>query len=158
MRLADAEDYGRLERRLEDLAFTLGLKEAGVFLSPAGEPKTVLLDVPRQPQQWKPVTANLLGSWEAPVTGLPVLLGVDVEGSPVVYDLADAPHVLLAGTTGSGKSVCLHALLLSILTTRSPQQVQFVLIDPKRVEFAHYQGTPALYAPVVTEGPRQPVA
>lgn len=152
VRLADAEDYGRLERRLEDLAFTLGIKDAGVFLSPAGEPKTVLLDVPRPPQQWKQVGANLLGSWVAPVSGLPILLGVDVEGKPVIHDLAEAPHLLVAGTTGSGKSVCLHALLLSILTTRSPQRAQLVLIDPKRVEFAPYQGISALYTPVIVEG------
>lgn len=153
VRLAEAEDFSRLERRLEDLAFTLGLKEAGVFLSPAGEPKTVVLDVPRAPQHWKPVGANLLGSWEAPPTArLPVLLGVDVEGAPVTYDLADAPHLLVAGTTGSGKSVCLHALLLSVMTARSPQQAQLVLIDPKRVEFTPYQGLAALYAPVITEG------
>lgn len=152
VRLADAEDYGRLERRLEDLAFTLGIKDAGVFLSPAGEPKTVLLDVPRPPQQWKPVGASLLGSWVPPASGLPVLLGVDVEGKPVIHDLAEAPHLLVAGTTGSGKSVCLHALLLSILATRSPQRAQLVLIDPKRVEFAPYQGISALYAPVITEG------
>lgn len=152
VRLADAEDYGRLERRLEDLAFTLGLKDAGVFLSPAGEPKTVLLDVPRPHPQWKPVNASLLGAWEAPTGGLPVLLGVDVEGAPVAYDLVDAPHLLVAGTTGSGKSVCLHALLLSILSTRLPQNVQLVLIDPKRVEFTPYQGSSALYTPVVTEG------
>jgi len=152
VRLTDAEDYGRLERRLEDLAFTLGLKDAGVFLSPAGEPKTVLLDVPRPPQQWKPVGANLLSSWVAPASGLPVLLGVDVEGKPVIHDLAEAPHLLVAGTTGSGKSVCLHALLLSILTTRSPQRTQLVLIDPKRVEFFPYQGIPSLFAPVITEG------
>ena len=152
VRLADAEDYGRLDRRLEDLAFTLGLKDAGVFLSPAGEPKTVLLDVPRPPQQWKPVGANLLGSWVALASGLPVLLGVDVEGKPVIHDLAEAPHLLVAGTTGSGKSVCLHALLLSILTTRSPQRVQLVLIDQKLVEFTPYQGISSLYVPVITEG------
>lgn len=152
VRLKDAEDYGRLERRLEDLGFTLGLKEAGIFLSPAGEPKTVLLDVPRPPQQWKQVGANLLGSWAAPAMGLPVLLGVDVEGKPIVYDLAEAPHLLVAGTTGSGKSVCLHALLLSILITRPPQKAQLVLIDPKRVEFTPYQGVSSLYAPVITEG------
>jgi S-DNA-T family DNA segregation ATPase FtsK/SpoIIIE len=152
VRLADAEDYGRLERRLEDLGFTLGLKETGIFLSPAGEPKTVILDVPRPPQQWKQVGANLLSSWNAPATGLPVLLGVDVEGKPVIHDLAEAPHLLVAGTTGSGKSVCLHALLLSILTTRSPQRAKLVLIDPKRVEFTPYQGVESLYVPVITEG------
>lgn len=152
VRLADAEDYGRLERRLEDLAFTLGLKDAGVFISPAGEPKTVLLDVPRAPQHWKPVGCNLLSSWDAPATGLPVLLGVDVEGKPVVHDLAEAPHLLVAGTTGSGKSICLHALLISILTTRSPQKAQLILIDPKRVELTPYKGTPSLYAPVISDG------
>lgn len=152
VRLTDAEDYGRLERRLEDLGFTLGLKETGIFLSPAGEPKTVLLDVPRPPQQWKSVGANLLGSWDAPTSGLPVLLGVDVEGKPIVHDLADAPHLLVAGTTGSGKSVCLHALLLSILTTRSPQKAQLILIDPKRVEFTPYASTPSLHTPVIAEG------
>ncbi len=152
VRLAEAEDYGRLERRLDDLAFTLGLKDAGVFLSPAGEPKTVLLDVPRPVEQWKQVGATLLGAWEVPGGGLPVLLGVDVEGMSVSYDLAEAPHLLVAGTTGSGKSICLHALLLSVLSTRSPQSVQLVLIDPKRVEFTPYQGSAALHTPVVTEG------
>jgi S-DNA-T family DNA segregation ATPase FtsK/SpoIIIE len=152
VRLSDAEDYGRLERRLDDLGFTLGLKEAGVFLSPAGEPKTVILDVPRPPQQWKSVGANLLSSWDVPALGLPLLLGVDVEGKPVIRDLAEAPHLLVAGTTGSGKSVCLHALILSILTTRSPQKAQLVLIDPKRVEFAPYKGLPSLFTPVMSEG------
>jgi len=152
VRLTQAEDYGRLERRLDDLGFTLGLKEAGVFLCPAGEPKTVILDVPRPSQQWKTVGANLLGSWDAPVSGLPVLLGQDVDGTLVVRDLAKAPHLLVAGTTGSGKSVCLHALILSVISTRSPQQALLILIDPKRVEFAPYKDTPSLYTPVITEG------
>lgn len=152
VRLADAEDFGRLERKLDDLAFTLGLKDAGVFLAPAGEPKTVWLDVPRPPQEWKNVGTELFGSWAAPAAGLPLLLGVDIEGGAVTRDLVDAPHVLVAGTTGSGKSVCLHALLLSLLTTRSPAVLRLLLIDPKRVEFTPYQSSPHLLAPVVTDG------
>lgn len=152
VRLADAEDFGRLERKLDDLAFTLGIKDAGIFLAPAGEPKTVWLDVPRSPRQWSSVGAGSFGAWNAPPDGLPLLLGVDIEGAPVVRDLVDAPHLLVAGTTGSGKSVCLHALILSLLTTRSSLALRLVLIDPKRVEFSPYQGSPHLFAPIATDG------
>jgi S-DNA-T family DNA segregation ATPase FtsK/SpoIIIE len=152
VRLRDAEDYGRLERKLDDLAFTLGLKDAGVFASPAGEPKTVWLDVPRPVGEWQTLGLETLMSWQAPVDGLPMLLGVDIAGTPVVRDLVEAPHVLVAGTTGSGKSVCLHAMLLSLFRARSPSQVRCLLIDPKRVEFAAYRDAPHLRAPVVTEG------
>lgn len=153
VRLADAEDYGRLERKLDDLAFTLGLKDAGVFLAPAGEPKTVWLDVPRPSKEWNNLGAEMLVTWNAPTHGLPLLLGVDIAGAPVMRDLVEAPHVLVAGTTGSGKSVCLHALLLSLLTSRSPSRLQVMLIDPKRVEFAPYQNSPHLLAPVIVDGP-----
>lgn len=152
VRLADAEDYGRLERRLDDLAFTLGLKDAGLFLTPAGEPKTAWLDVPRPPQQWSTVGAAFFASWSAAGPGLPLALGLDIGGEPVVRDLIDAPHLLLAGTTGSGKSVCLHALLLSLLVNHGAQALRLLLIDPKRVELSAYHGLPHLLAPIVTDG------
>lgn len=152
VRLVDAEDFGRLERKLDDLAFTLGIKDAGIFLAPAGEPKTVWLDVPRSPREWHSVGAEAFGAWTAPSDGLPLLLGVDIQGAAVVRDLVDAPHVLVAGTTGSGKSVCLHALLLSLLTTRNPSALRLVLIDPKRVELSPYQGAQHLLAPIATDG------
>jgi DNA segregation ATPase FtsK/SpoIIIE, S-DNA-T family len=152
VRLTDAEDFGKLERRLDDLAFTLGLKDAGVFMAAAGSPKTVWLDVPRPPSEWKNQGAEPLSTWQAPAMGLPVLLGVDVVGDLVVRDLLDAPHLLVAGTTGSGKSICLHSMLLSLLLTRSPQQVQWLLIDPKRVEMIAYSHEAHLYAPIVTDG------
>lgn len=153
VRLAEADDFGKLERRLDDLAFTLGLKDAGVFMAAAGAPKTVWLDVPRPAASWKTHGIETLAAWNAPAGGLPVLLGLDVVGQPVVRDLVSAPHLLVAGTTGSGKSVCLHAMLLSLLQSRSPQQVQWLLIDPKRVELAPYAHVPHLYTPTVTEGP-----
>jgi S-DNA-T family DNA segregation ATPase FtsK/SpoIIIE len=150
--LTDAEDFSRLERKLEDLEFTLGIKDAGIFMSPAGEPKTIWLDVPRPMQQWTPVGADLLGSWEVPEAGLPILLGVDIAGAPVIRDLIEAPHLLVAGTTGSGKSVCIHALLLSLLAHQPQNKLQVLLIDPKRVELAAYQGVPQLLSPVITDG------
>ena len=78
-------------------------------------------------------------------------LGKDINGRPVVVDLVKMPHLLVAGTTGSGKSVALNAMLLSILYKATPQQVRLILIDPKILEFAVYDGIPHLLAPVVTD-------
>ncbi len=82
---------------------------------------------------------------------LPIALGQDVAGNPVAADLAAMPHLLIAGATGSGKSVCVNAIIASLLCTRTPDEVQFIMIDPKMVELTLYNGIPHLRAPVVIE-------
>lgn len=82
---------------------------------------------------------------------LPIALGQDVAGNPIATDLGAMPHLLIAGATGSGKSVCINAIIASLLCTRTPDEVQFIMIDPKMVELTLYNGIPHLRAPVVIE-------
>jgi len=82
---------------------------------------------------------------------LPIALGLDVAGNPIATDLAAMPHLLIAGATGSGKSVCINAIIASLLCTRTPDELQLIMIDPKMVELTLYNGIPHLKAPVVIE-------
>jgi len=82
---------------------------------------------------------------------IPLFLGKDASGQPLVYDLTEMPHLLIAGTTGSGKSVCVSSLIMSILMTRAPTEVSLILVDPKVVELAMYKEVPHLICPIVTE-------
>ncbi|MCK4341069.1 MAG: DNA translocase FtsK [Phycisphaerae bacterium] len=82
---------------------------------------------------------------------LPLFLGKDASGQPLLADLTHMPHLLIAGTTGSGKSVCISSLIMSSLMTRSPSEVNMILIDPKVVELAMYKDVPHLICPIVTE-------
>ena len=82
---------------------------------------------------------------------LPLLLGVNTAGVPVVLDLVSLPHLLVAGSTGSGKSVALHTLIVSILSTKTSEETRLILIDPKRLEFASYTDIPHLLFPIVVE-------
>ena len=82
---------------------------------------------------------------------LPIALGKNISGIPVVGDLASMPHLLIAGTTGSGKSVCINTIILSLLYRHSPEKCKFILIDPKMLELSTYEGIPHLLCPVITE-------
>ena len=83
--------------------------------------------------------------------GLPIALGEDTGGNPVVTDLASLPHLLIAGATGSGKSVCLNSIVASLLFTKPPDQLRMVMVDPKRVELTPFNGIPHLIAPVIVD-------
>jgi DNA segregation ATPase FtsK/SpoIIIE, S-DNA-T family len=82
---------------------------------------------------------------------LPLYLGKDASGGPIVADLAGMPHMLIAGTTGSGKSVCINAIIMSMLMLRTPEQVRMIMIDPKMVEMAAFENVPHLLCPIVNE-------
>ena len=82
---------------------------------------------------------------------LPIALGKNISGKPIVGDLASMPHLLIAGTTGSGKSVCINTIILSLLYRHTPERCKFILIDPKMLELSTYEGIPHLLCPVITE-------
>ena len=89
--------------------------------------------------------------WRNTKAKIPIALGKDVYGHPIIADLAEMPHVLIAGSTGSGKSVCINSIITSLLYRFSPDQLRFVMIDPKVVELQQYNALPHLVVPVVTD-------
>ncbi|MBD1144993.1 DNA translocase FtsK [Pelagibacterales bacterium SAG-MED37] len=82
---------------------------------------------------------------------LPIALGKNISGTPIIGDLSSMPHLLIAGTTGSGKSVCINTIILSLLYKHTPEKCKFILIDPKMLELSTYEGVPHLLCPVITE-------
>ena len=82
---------------------------------------------------------------------LPIALGKSISGTPIIGDLSSMPHLLIAGTTGSGKSVCINTIILSLLYRHTPEKCKFILIDPKMLELSTYEGIPHLLCPVITE-------
>ncbi len=91
------------------------------------------------------------GNFKKRETKLPIALGKNISGTPIISDLASMPHLLIAGTTGSGKSVCINTIILSLLYKHGPDKCKFILIDPKMLELSTYEGIPHLLCPVITE-------
>ncbi len=135
----------------DDLALNLKVQSVRV-VAPLPGRNTVGIEVPNEHRQTvrlkELVTATTAKAAKA---RLPIFLGKDAEGRPLVYDLADMPHLLIAGRTGTGKSVCLNAVILSLLLTRRPGECRLIMIDPKKVELAEYGKIPHLMHPVVTD-------
>ena len=135
--LGGVEDYDRLRRGLEDLAFAIGLGSGTITLGREPGERRVVLDIPRPLGSWKDVPwAPLVALLPKSERGLPVCPGVDVVGNPVVFDFVESPHLFVAGATGSGKSVCMNAILLSMLASEDAPEL--LMIDPKGVDFAEY--------------------
>ncbi|MCB9672802.1 MAG: DNA translocase FtsK 4TM domain-containing protein [Alphaproteobacteria bacterium] len=141
----------RIANLADDLAMALRAKSVRV-VAPIPGKGVVGIEIPSR-HRMTIFLRELLGADEFRKTdaALPVVLGKDVEGRPVVEDLAKMPHVLVGGTTGSGKSVGVNGMLLSLLYTRTPEELRLLLIDPKKLEFEAYGGVPHLLHPVVTE-------
>lgn len=131
----------------DDIALALAAPGVRIF-APIPGTNHVGIEVPNRTRQ-----NVLLGDVIKDAVGSPLemAIGKDVEGHSIVTDLAKMPHLLIGGTTGSGKSVAINAMIMSILMRATPDEVRFIMIDPKRVEFTPYNGIPHLYVPVVTE-------
>ena len=131
----------------DDIALALAAQGVRIF-APIPGTHYVGIEVPNKTRE-----NVLLGDVIKDVVGGPLdmAIGKDVEGNTIVGDLAKMPHLLIGGTTGSGKSVCINGMIVSMLMRNTPEQVRFIMIDPKRVEFSCYDGIPHLYVPVVTE-------
>ena len=122
------------------------------ILAPVPGKSSVGVEVPNAVKT-KVIMRDLLESdeWRNSKARIPLALGKDVYGHPIIADLGDMPHLLIAGSTGSGKSVCINAIIGSLLYKFSPDQLRFVMIDPKVVELQHYNALPHLVVPVVTD-------
>lgn len=134
-----------------DLALALAAKSIRIEAPIPGQ-ALIGIEVPNQ----SVATVRLKAVLESPEfrsrkTDLMIVLGEDVAGKHVFADLAKMPHILIAGRTGSGKSVCMNTFLLSLLYQNSPEDLQLILVDPKRVSFSRYKGIPHLKTPVVVE-------
>ncbi|HEY6399322.1 MAG TPA: DNA translocase FtsK [Solirubrobacteraceae bacterium] len=148
LRLAPGTKVAKVAQLKDDLAYALAATDIRI-LAPIPGKQAVGVEVPNArrrivhlgdvfqepPEDWSPLT---------------VWLGKDIAGRAIGADLAKMPHLLVAGTTGAGKSACINAMLSSILLRASPHDVRFVLIDPKQVELNHYDGIPHLLTPVIT--------
>lgn len=137
----------RVSNLTDDIALALASPGVRIF-APIPGTNYVGIEVPNQVRQTVYLGDVLKEAKDGP---LQIAIGKDVEGECIVSDLAKMPHLLIGGTTGSGKSVSINAMIMSILMRATPAEVRFIMIDPKRVEFTPYNGIPHLYVPVVTE-------
>lgn len=135
----------------DDIA--LNLSVSGVrMVAPIPGKNTVGVEIPNERRDIVCLKDVIMtSSKKVAKSKLPLFLGKDSEGRPLVYDLAEMPHLLIAGSTGTGKSVCMNTIILSILMTRRPDEVKMVMIDPKMAEMSEYGKVPHLMHPVVTD-------
>ena len=134
----------------DDIARNTSSISARVSVMPGKN--TIGIEIPN-PKRESVVLSEIISSenFEKKEIGLPIALGKSISGSPIVANLASMPHLLVAGTTGSGKSVCINSIILSLLYKHGPDTCKLILIDPKMLELSSYEGIPHLLTPVITE-------
>jgi len=143
--LTDINHLSKLEGKTDEIEVALGV--SSVIANSSNEPNIVYLDISRESNTWIPVSGANIRNWVknyGDKLTIPICLGVDAENNPYCFDLATAPHLMVAGTTNSGKSIALHAAILSLLYKFGISGVKFLLIDPKRVELTSYGVLPNL--------------
>ena len=148
--LAPGIKIGRVNNLADDIARALSATTVRI-VAPLPGKSTVGIEVPNAVRE----TVCLRDLFESDVLerkqlAIPLLIGKDASGQPLVSDLAQMPHLMIAGATGTGKSVCINSLIVSMLLTQHPDHLKLLLIDPKMVEFTQFKEVPHLMAPVVT--------
>ncbi len=129
------------------------------ILAPIPGKKSVGIEVPNTHASVVPLKSIMEApAWKSKKTAIPLLLGRNISGKAVVLDLTRAPHLLIAGATGSGKSVCINSMIMSLMYRFSPEELRMILVDPKVVEFSGYNSLPHLVVPVITETKKVPLA
>ena len=149
--LAPGTKVGKIVALSDDIAIALKAPNVRV-VAPIQGKSTIGIEVPnthRRPVQMRELFEN--ADEECRKQTIPLLLGKDITGYPLIADLSAMPHLLVAGTTGAGKSVCLNSIILSILHLQHPKKLKLLLIDPKMVEFSTFKDIPHLITPVVTD-------
>lgn len=149
VQLAPGTKVAKVSAISSDIARTLGAQNIRIVANMAGK-TTVGIEVPNL-QKEKVRLKELMSGGHAEGMMLPMFLGKDASGEPLVADLTRMPHMLIAGTTGSGKSVCMNTIIMSWLYTKRPDELKLVLVDPKMVEMSQFADIPHLMCPVVTE-------
>ena len=148
--IAKGVKVNRITVLADDLALALAASTVRI-LAPIPGKSLVGVEVPNE-RRTTVTLGDVIGGTPQGVGGpLMLAIGKDVAGDSVVADLSTMPHLLIAGSTGTGKSVCINAILVSLIMRSTPAEVRLILIDPKRIELSLYNGVPHLYVPVVTE-------
>lgn len=156
VQLASGVSVKKLKSQRDDLGIALGTHSVRIVFPLPGR-STVGIEVPNLKRDSVRLKDVFQGQdLDVAKNKLPMVLGCDTLGKKAIEDLAKMPHMLIAGTTGSGKSVCINSILVTMLLTRTPDQVRFVMIDPKQVELQVFADIPHLLCPVVTDMKRAP--
>ncbi|MFQ5653974.1 MAG: DNA translocase FtsK 4TM domain-containing protein [Planctomycetota bacterium] len=142
----------------DDLAMALSAQSVRV-VAPIPGKSAVGIEVPNRKRE-RVCLKEVLRSraYQESETQIPLLLGKDAAGDPIVEDLSSMPHLLIAGSTGSGKSVCINGIIASLLMTRTPEELKLILVDPKMVELSSFEEIPHLLTPVITDMKKAPAA
>ena len=142
--------YSRVTNLSDDLC--LALKAESILIERMAGKSTVGIQVPNRQREIIWLRENIESQeFMGSKSKLTMAMGKDINGRIVTADLAGMPHLLIAGSTGSGKSVAINAMIMSILYKATPDQVRLILVDPKRLELGNYEGVPHLYTPIITE-------
>lgn len=148
---AEGVKLANITARANDLALALASHPIRIEAPIPGK-ALVGIEVPNQKRAIVSLKEMLLSpEWRNHHCKLPIALGRDVAGTPVVVNLEKMPHLLISGATGTGKTIAINSIIMSLLYSKTPKEVKFLLIDPKRVEFSHYNGLPHLIAPVIVD-------